>query len=45
MQTLPPGLAAAPMIYINDAFAVSHRAHASVEAITHFVPVVAAAFS
>lgn len=31
-------------IYVNDAFAVSHRAHASVEGITQFFPTVAAGF-
>ena len=31
-------------IYVNDAFAVSHRAHASVDAITNYFPIVAAGF-
>ncbi|MEI6306089.1 MAG: phosphoglycerate kinase [Deltaproteobacteria bacterium] len=31
-------------IYVNDAFAVSHRAHASVESITKYIPLIAAGF-
>ncbi len=37
-------LGAAADVFISDAFAVSHRAHASVEAITRVVPVCAAGF-
>jgi len=31
-------------IYVDDAFAVAHRAHASVEAVTHYAPLCVAGF-
>uniref|UniRef100_A0A831ZKB0 Phosphoglycerate kinase n=1 Tax=Desulfacinum infernum TaxID=35837 RepID=A0A831ZKB0_9BACT len=37
-------LASLADVYVNDAFAVSHRAHASVHGITRFVPVCAAGY-
>jgi len=43
-EAFAKGLVNGCEIYVNDAFAVSHRAHASVEAITRFFPVVAAGF-
>ncbi len=38
------GLAKLADVYVNDAFAVSHRAHASVEGVTQFFPDKAAGF-
>jgi phosphoglycerate kinase len=35
---LATGMAALGDLYVNDAFSVSHRAHASTEGISHFLP-------
>jgi phosphoglycerate kinase len=42
--TFSQNLAALADVYVNDAFAVSHRAHASVHGITRYVPVCAAGY-
>src|SRR3569832_1688973 len=38
---LAKGMAALGDYYVNDAFSVSHRAHASTEGITHYLPSIA----
>jgi phosphoglycerate kinase len=40
--TFAEALAAVADVYVDDAFGAAHRAHASVEGITHFVPQAAA---
>jgi phosphoglycerate kinase len=37
-------LASLAEIYVNDAFGAAHRAHASIEGITHFLPIKAAGY-
>ena len=44
MKTLPRNWRSLGDVYCNDAFAVAHRAHASVVAITEFAPICVAGF-
>ena len=43
-ETFARALAQFGQVYVNDAFGTAHRAHASTEGVTHFIPIRAAGF-